>query len=83
MRVALLHGRHSVTTSRTAGIADDGEAKGKATDTRPFGLSEVLRLPIGISADEDRAMSPPAPAALRGPASGAAGPTSLGPRGLL
>ncbi len=54
---------------RLATAADGGGAKGKAaaTATDLFGLTKVLGLHIEISADEFRAMQPPAPAAFGGP----------------
>jgi hypothetical protein len=46
------------------GPAADGDAKGRAAGTRLFGLTEVVGLHIGISADEYQDMQPPAPAAF-------------------
>jgi putative membrane-bound dehydrogenase-like protein len=52
---------------RLAGAADDGDVKEKAAGTGLFGLTKVVGLHIEISADEYRAMQPPAPPAFGSP----------------
>ncbi len=52
---------------RLAAAADNGDAKGRAAGTDLFGLTKVVAVHLEISADEYRAMQPPAPAAFGAP----------------
>ncbi len=52
---------------RLAAAADDGDAKGRAAGADLFGLTKVVAVHIEMSADEYRAMQPPAPAAFGAP----------------
>src|SRR5262245_22780961 len=49
-----------------SGAPDEGGAKGEAADAGFFGLTRVVPIHIEISADEYRAMQPPAPAGAPG-----------------
>jgi putative membrane-bound dehydrogenase-like protein len=58
---------HSLPTVMASGTADDVKPEGKAAGADLFGLTKVVDLHIEVSAEEYRAMQPPAPAAFGAP----------------